>query len=204
MTRTALTIAALVSLALAACGGGDDGGAETPTTAAPATTQSQSQDSTTTAAPATEAPEAPSPNAAAGTGTATLGSDTWDFELGDDPRAMCNPDFSGFFIVTLFGQNDGGQEVTLSINAPGSGGAAVVQTGATAIDGELWIANAEVYDDYPAQTLEPNIGATAVVDGNSISGTGLFYEDRSLSETRQTGSAYETGVREGTFSVTCP
>ena len=49
----------------------------------------------------------------------------------------------------------------------------------------------------------PGIGATAIVDGNSASGSGLFYEDRQLQETRfsVTGTS---SVREGTFSVTCP
>jgi hypothetical protein len=39
---------------------------------------------------------------------------------------------------------------------------------------------------------------------DTVSGSGVFYEDRSLTETRQSGGPYETGVVEGTFSVTCP
>jgi hypothetical protein len=121
-----------------------------------------------------------------------------------DLRTTLSLIFQGFFFVVLFGQDEGGNAGVLSVNAPNSGGPAVVQVGGTVITDELWIADASVHGSYPLQVLPPDIGATAAVDGDTVSGSGVFYEDRSLTETRQSGGPYETGVVEGTFSVTCP
>jgi hypothetical protein len=124
--------------------------------------------------------------------------------MSGDARENCDPDFQGFFFAVLFGQDESGNAGVLSVNAPNSGGPAVVQVGGTVTTDELWIADASVHGSYPLQELPPDIGATAAVDGDTLSGSGVFYEDRSLTETRQSGGPYETGVVEGTFSVTCP
>jgi hypothetical protein len=117
---------------------------------------------------------------------------------------VCDPDLGGSFLVIMFGQDENGEQVVLSVGVSNTGGEVVVQVGNPFIPGELWIADPSVHDDYPQHTLPQEIGATAEVSGNSVSGSGVFYEDRSLSETRQSGEPYDTGVLDGTFSVTCP
>lgn len=199
-------ILTMLVLVMSACGGdsGDDGDGEQPeaTTAAPTQeTSAPEPDATTTTSTAAPADQ-PGPAAAGGTGTATIGDTTWEFALSGDSREMCNPNLGGNFFVNMFGEDENGNEAVLSVQAFGS--SAVVQAGDPLITGELWIADLNVYAENGDQDLPDGIGATAEVDGNSVSGTGVFYEDRSLTEASRAGTAYESGVRNGTFSVTCP
>lgn len=194
------------TLVLAACGG-DSGGDDPGQTSAPTSTTSdvsapEPGATTTTLAAATT--QAPPPTAAEGTGTATIGDMAWEFDLAGDNPGTCQPDLGGSFFVVLNGKDANGDGVVLSINVPTSGGDAIVQAGSTVIGAELWIADSSVHGDFPDQSLPQEIGATATVNGNSVSGSGVFYEERSLTETRQSGEAYATGVLEGTFSATCP
>jgi len=145
--------------------------------------------------------EAPAPPAE-GTAIATIGDTTWEFVLDGDARVQCNPDFGGFFFAVLFGQDEDGQETVLSIQADPAGTRAGVQIGLTTIPGALWIADPNVYISFP--DLEEGVGATVTIDGASATGTGVFYDDRSLQEARQTGGAYEAGLMPGSFAVTCP
>ena len=202
--RRSVAISMVLTLVLYSCGG--DGSNEEPEveSASPTQVASESQTDTSITTTATTASEEPSPSAGEGTGTATVGDTTWTFLMSGDARENCDPDFQGFFFVVLFGQDENGGEAVLSLNAPNSGGPAVVQVGGTVITDELWIADASVHGDHPLRDLPQEIGATAVVDGNTVSGNGVFYEDRSLTETRQSGAQYEMGVVDGTFAVTCP
>ena len=104
-------------------------------------------------------------------------------------------------LVNVFGADDNGAEVTLSIQSPTPDGPAIVQAGTTA-SGELWMADAAVYQRAP--DLPEGVGASLEVDGSRITGSGTFFEERSLSAALQVGGTYETGVRAGSFEVTCP
>jgi hypothetical protein len=198
-------VAALVVL-MAACGG--DGGAETTTTTdnqsestqpeagqtAPATTENSNEEAEAESAPAGEE----------GTGTAIVGDQTWEFELlENDGRSFCMVEPG--VLVSLFGTDQDGNEVALTINAGPSGGPAEVTFGDPTLNGERWIADAGVYDQLSGiEGMPEGVGATAQVEGNTIRGSGVFYEDRRLNEVRPTGDAYDAGVLEGSFEATCP
>jgi hypothetical protein len=75
----------------------------------------------------------------------------------------------------------------------------------TTTAGERWVAGRAVYDSLSGiQGMPEGVGATMEFDGNTVSGSGTFYEDRHLNEVRPTGEAYDAGALEGTFSATCP
>jgi hypothetical protein len=193
----------VVGLLVAACGG------STTTSRAPQAPTDAGGGPVTTPAgnqPGGEPTTAPNPAGDAGkegTASVTLGDTTWEFALSDDPREMCNPDMGGTFFVNLFGVDDTGQQVVFTVTAPGSGDA-VVQVGAPDIAGELWIADSTIYDKTPGMEIPEGIGATVTVEGNSVSGTGTFYEDRAVSAARQSGASYDGGTRDGTFAASCP
>jgi hypothetical protein len=200
--REPVALLVLVGLMLSACGGESRTPQEEPAAASAARDSAEPDETTmTTDAPATQEPKATSGE---GTGSATIGDMAWDYALSGRQDEVCNSDLLGSFVVVMYGQDANGTEVLLSITAGASGAPVVVQAGQAVVSAELWVADQEVYDRFAFQELPEGIGATVTVDGTSISGSGVFYEDRSLSATRQTGEPYETGVLEGTFSATCP
>ena len=131
---------------------------------------------------------------------------TFEFMLtGEDGREFCNSDAGGMFIANFVGVDDTGKQTALMIQAPSSGGDAIVQAGYAVITDELWVADPGVYDKLSGiQGMPEGVGATAEVSGNTISGSGVFYADRHLQEVRPSGGPYEEGSLEGTFSATCP
>ncbi|MCP3976732.1 MAG: hypothetical protein GY720_19780 [bacterium] len=204
MSRGLLSTLLAFVLVLGACGGDSGDGEPRLTTTSTAQEPLETDSDATTTTTAAPAPEEPAATADEGTGTATIGDTTWEFALAGDLPGTCNPDLGGSFFVVLNGQDANGEGVLLSITVPNSADDPVVQIGSAVIGGQLWIADSSVHQKFPNQNLPQEIGATATVNGNSVSGSGVFYEERSLTETRQTGGTYETGVLEGTFSATCP
>lgn len=199
MTHRSTTILVTLALIAASCGGGDSTPAETPTTEAKATTTqalAETPEATTTAPPTTEA----APPAAEGMATVTVGDITWEFPLTGDPREQCFPDLGGTFLFAAF-KEEAGNQLAVWIEVPDSG-PIEVQAGSPLITEGMWIADESVYDRFP--DLDPGVGGSATKNGNTVSGTATFYEDRSLTETLQTGDAYATGLRTGTFTATCP
>jgi hypothetical protein len=199
-----LVMLAVIALSIAACGGGESVDTPSSTAAKAGDTQppaTQSAPSTTIDA---ETEEPASSSGGEGTGTAMVGDTSWEFELLDnDGRSLCMMD--GFVLVSMFGTDDEGREVNLTISGPAGGGEAVVTAGDATIQGERWVADAAVYDSLSGiEGMPDGVGATVQVDGNSVSGTGVFYEDRRLNEVRQTGDPYDAGALQGTFEATCP
>ena len=203
----------MLVLVMSACGGdsGDESGGDQPqaTTAAPSqeTSAPESESSTTTT---TEAPaDDPGPAAAEGTGTATIGDTTWEFTMSGAGPEMCDLDVSDagiIFAVIMFGTDDTGRQVALNVSGPLSGDEGlVVQAGSPTLEFERWTADPEVYDRLSGiEGMPEGVGATVQIDGNTVSGSGVFYDDTNLTEVRPTGGPYDAGVLEGTFSATCP
>lgn len=138
-------------------------------------------------------------------GTANVGDKTSEFALtGDDGRELRLPDMGGFFRVFMIGEDEDGQQTYLIIQAPTSGGDAVFETGVGAV--EEWMADGNVYEDYgmvEGLVIPEGIGASAQISGNTISGTGVFFEETAMQAARSSG-VYEEGTLEGDFVVTCP
>ena len=198
-----------MSLLVAACGGG---AAETsaPTTSTEvkvdAGTEPPTADTSTTKPEASEEPVA---SGEEGTGTATIGDMTWEFTLSGGPGGMCDLDVNDaglVFVVVMFGTDDTGREIALNISGPLSGGdAALVQAGSQIQEFERWTADRSVYDRLSGiEGMPEGVGATVQVDGNTVSGNGVFYDDTTLNQVRPTGDPYDAGVLDGTFSATCP
>lgn len=189
----------VLGLLLVGCGGssGDP-------TQEPAATEDDSSAGGQVEATATTAPDGGGGenSVAEGTAMVILGNETWSFALSGDSREMCNPDFAGLFFVSMFGTDDAGDEIVFSLNGRPGEGTGVVQAGASAISGQLWISDRSIYSGFP--DLPAGIDASLQIDGNQASGSATFYEDRALQQARQTGDSYQAGLKEGTFSVTCP
>jgi hypothetical protein len=123
---------------------------------------------------------------------------------------MCDVDFNDaglVFVVLMFGTDDQGREIALNMGGPASGGDAdnIVQVGSPFLEFERWTADPTVYDKLSGiEGMPEGVGATVQVDGNTVSGSGVFYDDTTLNEVRPTGDPYDAGVLEGTFSATCP
>ncbi len=193
------TVYVVLALLLGACGGQ---AVEDPEVQSTARQEQPEPTSTTVSAEAPTSQVASQP--AEGDGTVTIGSQTWTFALNGNASEICMPNTGGSFFVNMFGEADDGTQIALSIQTLGDGNA-IVQAGAVQITGELWKADSNVYDTVAnVEGLPEGIGAEVSVEGKSISGTGVFYEDRALAEARAGGSNYDAGVLEGTFSATCP
>ena len=157
-----------------------------------------------------EACEEPVASGEEGTGTATIGDTTWEFTLsGGFTAGMCDLDVNDaglIFNVLMFGTDDSGREIALNMGGPASGGdATLVQAGSPFLEFERWTADRTVYDRLSGiEGMPEGVGATVQVDGNTVSGSGVFYDDTTLTQVRPTGDPYDAGVLEGTFSATCP
>ncbi|MGB7860006.1 MAG: hypothetical protein WBM90_05875, partial [Acidimicrobiia bacterium] len=105
----------------------------------------------------------------------------------------------------MYGEDDQGRQIALSLGGPIAGGTASnVQVGSPFLEFERWTADPTVYDRLSGvEGMPDGVGATVQVDGNTISGSGVFYDDTALTASRGTGS-YDAGVLEGTFAATCP
>lgn len=143
----------------------------------------------------------------AGTATTTIGDQTWQFAMNGNPQERCELNFSGAGILTIlmFGEDENGAEITLTISGPTSGGAGQVTAGDALLVNARWTADPEVYDRLAnVEGMPEGVSATFQVNGNTVSGSGVFYDDTALTEARQvTGAPYEAGVLEGTFEATC-
>lgn len=201
MSRLLVGLLAAIMIGAIGCGGDSDDSATTP--GPTSTGDASDSDPTNTPEPsdADDGDDASQSAPAEGEATVTLGDVTWEFALSGDAREMCNPNFSGLFFVSMFTQDENGDEIVFSLTAPAGAGTGVVQAGATLINGELWIADTSVYDTFP--DLPEGVDASVQIDGNSATGSATFYEDRALQATRQSGGTYEGELREGTFAVTC-
>lgn len=109
------------------------------------------------------------------------------------------------FAVVMFGTDDTGREIALNVSGPLSGDEGVlVQVGSPTLQFERWTADSMVYDRLSGiEGMPEGVGATVRIEGNTVSGSGVFYDDTSLTEVRPTGGPYEAGVLEGTFTATC-
>jgi hypothetical protein len=194
-----------LTLFVTGCGGSDAAQEpETSTTAAPEPAQDDQPDTVTT-----EAPESAEPSTASGiegTGTATIGDTTWEFSIADG--GMCDPDVNDAgvaFTVIMYGTDDDGRQVALNMSGPASGGEAQVQVGSPTLEFERWTADTAVYSRLAnIEGMPEGVGAQVEVDGNTVSGSGRFYDDKKLNDVRPTGDPYDAGVLDGTFSATCP
>jgi hypothetical protein len=143
----------------------------------------------------------------AGTATATIGDQTYEFTFTGVPPEQCDTSVSGVIAVAvMFGVDEDGDQIALSISGPATGGDGTVQVGDPILIKPRWTADPEVYNRLAnVQGMPEGVGATFQVDGNRISGSGTFYDDTALTNARQvTGEAYDAGVRQGTFEATCP
>jgi len=208
--KRGLVILVAMSLLVAACGGGGtDESASTSSTEAKTDTGTEppAADTSTTQP---EASEEPVGSGEEGTGTATIGDATWDFSMsGGFTDGMCDLDANDaglFFVVLMFGTDDSGREIALNMGGPVSGGdASLVQVGSPFLEFERWTADPKVYDRLSGiEGMPEGVGATVQINGNTVSGSGVFYDDTTLTEVRPTGGPYDAGVLEGTFSATCP
>ena len=207
--KRGLLILLAMSLLVAACGGGGtEESASTRSTEArtDSGTEPPAADTSTTQPAASDEPVA---SGEEGTGTATIGDTTWEFALSGAPGEVCDPDANDaglVFVVMMFGTDDTGREIALNMGGPLSGGNAAVQVGSPTLLFERWTADPKVYDRLSGiEGMPEGVGATVQVDGNTISGSGVFYDDYALNEARfTTGDPYDAGVLEGTFSATCP
>lgn len=205
--RTLLTLVAFV-LVVGACGGASGDDEPQSTTTSPAQEPSETDSdagTTTTAAPV---PEAPIASAEEGTGTATIGDTTWEFAMSGVGPELCDLDVSDagiIFAVIMFGTDDSGREIALNVSGPLSGDEGlVVQAGSPTLEFERWTADSTVYERLSGiEGMPEGVGATVQIDGNTVSGSGTFYDDTNLTEVRPTGGPYDAGVLDGTFSVTC-
>ena len=206
MSRRSMPILVALTMVLVACGG-DSGDSEpqlttTSTAAEPSETDSDSSTPTTTA----PAPQEKAATAEEGTGTATIGDMTWEFTTsGGSFAPMCDLDVNDaglIFTVLMFGTDDTGREIALNISGPLSGDdGLLIQAGSATLEFERWTADPSVYDRPGIEGLPEGVGATVQIDGNTVSGSGVFYDDTAL---RNAGSPYDAGVLAGTFSATCP
>lgn len=210
MKRGIVTFVAMTMLVAACGGGGTDEPAPTSSTDArpDAGTQPPSADTSTTRP---EAGEEPVASAEEGTGTATIGDMTWEFTTsGGFTPGMCDVDVNDAgvaFVVLMFGTDDQGREIAMNMGGPASGGDVrnLVQVGDPFSGFERWTADPTVYDEHGKnQGLPEGIGATVQIDGNTISGSGVFYDYTTLYDVFLYGGNYEAGVLKGTFSATCP
>jgi hypothetical protein len=122
---------------------------------------------------------------------------------------QCDLDFNDaglLLVVLMFGTDGDGREVAMNIGGPVSGGdATLVQVGSPTLEFERWTADPMVYDRLSGiEGMPEGVGATLQVDVNTVSGSGTFYDDTTLTQVRPTGGPYDAGVLEGTFSATCP
>lgn len=206
MRRTTVGILSALALVIAACGdGGETAEPSSASTTVEAVVADTQPDEEQPAPTTTDADKEDQPAAGEeGTGTATIGDMTWELELlPEDGRSACI--MEGFLLISLFGVDQEGREVVLTINGPAEGGDVIVQAGDPTINTELWVADSAVYGTLNTiEGMPDGVGATANVSGSSISGSGVFYEDRHLAEVRISGGPYNAGVLEGTFSATCP
>lgn len=203
MRRKSIGIMGAIALVIGACGGGD--GVEDTTTTTVAEQSEDSQTEGTQPAPTTteavkEGP--PAPPGDEGTGTATIGDTTWEFSV--EGGGTCQVEPGAPFFIIMFGVDDSGRPVTLNISGP-PGGEAMVQAGSQNLEFERWTADSNVYNVLSGiEGMPDGVGATVQIDGNTISGSGVFYDDKNLNDVRPTGDPYHAGVLEGTFWATCP
>lgn len=193
-------------LLVAACEGG-----QTEEPASPSSTTGTIDDGTqaSSADTSTSKPEASEVTASSGgegNGTTTIGDMTWEFALSGGTCDLDVNDAGLVFVVQMFGTGDDGREIALNMSGPITGGeAVVVQAGSPTLEFERWTADRSVYDRLSGiEGMPEGVGATIQVDGNTVSGSGVFYDDTTLNQVRPTGGPYDAGVLEGTFSVTCP
>lgn len=131
----------------------------------------------------------------------------WEFSVAaGGPGTVCDMDVndSGLvFVIVMYGEDDQGRQIALNIGGPVSGGntGVLVQAGSPFLEFERWTADSTVYDN-PSGGIPEGVGATVQVDGNTVSGSGVFYDDARRTEVG--GDAYDAGVLEGTFEATCP
>ena len=209
-TRLLLVVIAVFAVVVAGCSSGGDAGESDSTSSTEAKVDSGAEspatDGSTTQPAASDEPVA---SVEEGTGTATIGDTTWEFALSGGGTEFCDPDFNDaglVFVVLMFGTDEAGREIALSFGVPVSGGDAEnVQAGSPTLQFERWTADRTVYDRLSGiEGMPVGVGATAQVNGNTVSGSGVFYDDAALTQARSTGSTYDAGVLEGTFSATCP
>jgi hypothetical protein len=200
---------AILALVVFACGG-DTASEPAPTSTTEADndggTEPSATDSSTTQPNANEEPVA---SGEEGTGTATIDNTTWEFNMSGPAGGTCDLDFNDAgvqLIVIMYGIDDTGREVALNITGPPSGGdASLVQVGSPTLEFERWTADPSVYDRLSGiEGMPEGVGATIQISGNTVSGSGVFFDDTTLTEIRPTGDPYDAGVLEGTFSATCP
>jgi len=204
-----VVVLAVLALGLVACSGGSGGESDsTSSTEAKIDAGTEPPPAADTSTTQPEASDEPVASGDEGTGTATIGDTTWEFALSGAPGEFCDPDANDaglIFVVLMFGTDDTGREIALSFGAPLSGGDVAVQAGSPTLQFERWTADQKVYDRLSGiEGMPEGVGATAQVDGNTVSGSGVFYDDTNLTEVRPTGGPYDAGVLEGTFSATCP
>ena len=199
----------VVALVVAACGdsGGSSEDSSEPTTSATQSDVPAADESTSTTKDFVEQAQEQLQDAvdtAGGTATVSIGEETWEFEFFESvPFAVCDADFFGGFFAVLTSQDD----ILVpnnSFNITLPGGDFTDPPSATltiAVDGDAkWFADETIYER--KEDLPPGLGVTSFsIDGNTASGTALFYEEESYFQLFNPEA--ELLMAEGTFEVTC-
>ena len=208
-----LIMVIVIALVLAACGGTSD---ESPSDTAASSSTSRSSDQ---AAEPTDVPDAGSDDqtastvgsigdhfdTAGGTATATIGDETWEFNLPEGhPIANCDADFFGGFVAIL---TSGTADISvpadaLSVTLPGGDftDPPTVNVNLVASGDAEWIADETIYEQN--SDLPAGLGVTSFsIDGTTGSGTATFFEQESYYQFNAGNG--DLVVADGTFSVTC-
>lgn len=210
MKMGSIALLVLIALVLGACSGSDDSSrdpSDTPSAStSPSTPESDEPvaEETTATTQTLEEQLDDAFDTAGGTATVSIGTETWVFELFESiPYAVCDSDFFGGFTAVLTSHADlTSQNNGFGMVLPGGDLTEPPSVTVTiADDGDVkWIADETVYekkDDLPA-----GLGVTSFsLDGNTASGTALFYEEESYHQLYDPDNELLTA--EGTFEVTC-
>lgn len=198
----------VMTLVAAGCGG-DDSSAD-PTTAPANAGAGQADEPSGSDEPSTNQTTIPDDvsdvlDTDGGTGTVTIGDETWAFELVDDfPIASCDPDFFGGFVsfLTNAGAVLGNPTDSMSVMLPGGDfkDPPSVEVNLEASGGDEWVADETVYEQYPQAPA--GLGVTSFsIDGKTASGTATFFEQESLFQFNAGNG--DLVVADGSFTVSC-
>lgn len=202
-----LTLVGLMLLVLAGCGGSDDSSdGDSATSTSSGGGQSDDQGSgdddqaTTSSVSVDDAFDTDG-----GTGTITIGDETWELELVEAvPIAACDANFFGGFVAILVnpGADMSSPMDLLNVMLPGGDftDPPSVELNLAASGGDEWVADETIYEQN--SELPAGLGVTDFsIDGNTASGSATFFEQESYYQFNAGNG--DLIVADGTFTVTC-
>lgn len=216
--RRLITLATVLLLALAACGGdtGDsdaDGGGDQSETTRADTTQPADDDggSEETTPPAGDGGDDDSDSSddsegeGPSTATVTLGDETYGFSTEGAVAAQCLTDLFGIFSIQLPMVDDSGAQadgsVAIVVLHEGTDPDTVGEVNSVRLDAgdETWVANEADMMFEQSDLLEPGMSQvdSVEIDGRTVRGTATFVRQGSLF------GGEEVETMTGTFEATC-